>query len=150
MGFFNDSPLFRVIKNFLVQFGMSLNRQLAAEAAELGAIRDDQRDLSPAGKFRRGWVSFAGAGPNTRGNQLFITYKDTDGLGKSPWETPIGRVVEGMDDVVDAFYEVGDMPPWGSGPDPGMIHRDGREYLKKFPKLTYIVDCRIEAPPAVP
>ena len=69
----------------------------------------------------------------------------TAGLGKMPWETPIGEVVTGTD-VVDALYTgYGDMPPWGKGPAPGKIEAPGgMEYLKtNFPKLDYFKDCAV-------
>ncbi len=37
-------------------------------------------------QFKRGYVSFAGGGPNTRTTQLFIAYVDSErNWGKSPW-----------------------------------------------------------------
>ena len=30
-----------------------------------------------AGEFKRGWISFAGAGPNSRSSQFFISYSDS-------------------------------------------------------------------------
>eukprot|EP00329_Picozoa_sp_Boothbay-MS584-11_P004430 45543_1 len=36
-------------------------------------------------------VSFAGSGPNSRSTQMFVTLRDSNMLGKSPWETPFGN-----------------------------------------------------------
>ena len=49
-------------------------------------------------------VSFAGHGQHSRTDQIFIAYSDNEDLGKSPWETPIGMVVEGME-VVDKIHK---------------------------------------------
>ena len=47
-------------------------------------------------------------------------YRKVKSLGKSPWETPFGEVVEGIENAVN-FYSYGDMPPWGKGPVQGKI-----------------------------
>jgi hypothetical protein len=44
-----------------------------------------------------------GTQADSRTNQLFITYVDGV-VGKMPWETQIGTVVEGLEHV-DAFYK---------------------------------------------
>jgi hypothetical protein len=88
-------PLMRCIPNFLCQFG------LAGAPSQLfhGALLDDPQWL-PAGKdnrknelgvkrFPKGYFSYAGAGPNSRGVQLFVALKDQGQLGGgSPWEVP--------------------------------------------------------------
>ena len=35
-------------------------------------------------------------------------------VGTQPWETPIGKVIEGYENA-EQFYSYGDMPPWGKG-----------------------------------
>ena len=49
--------------------------------------------------FRRGTISFAGSGPNSRVSDIFISYADSSHLGKSSWESPVGFVSSGMDVV---------------------------------------------------
>ena len=52
----------------------------------------------------KNYLSYAGSGPNSRSTQLFIAFKDLDFLGKQPWETPFGKVIEG-EDVLDVLYK---------------------------------------------
>jgi cyclophilin family peptidyl-prolyl cis-trans isomerase len=54
--------------------------------------------------LKRGMVSFAGGGTDSRTTQLFVSLRDSKYLGKANWETPIAQVVEGMD-VVDTWYK---------------------------------------------
>jgi peptidyl-prolyl cis-trans isomerase A (cyclophilin A) len=57
---------------------------------------------------------------------------------------PIGRVVEGMEEV-DRFYAgYGEGAPQGKGPDQGRLQAEGREYLSKnFPQLACITKTTI-------
>ena len=92
---------------------------------------------------KRGRVTFATAGPNTRTSQLFINYGDNkrlDGMGFAPF----GKVISGMK-VVSALYSgYGDGPPRGRGPNQMLIRSKGNEYLKKeFDKLDYIKSATI-------
>jgi peptidyl-prolyl cis-trans isomerase A (cyclophilin A) len=93
---------------------------------------------------KRGMVTFAMRGPNSRTTQIFINYADKnvqlDAMGFSPF----GQVVEGMD-VVDALYSgYGDGPPRGRGPNQGLMQAQGNEYLKdSFKELDFVKTARI-------
>ena len=139
LGYFNDAALFRVVKGFMVQFGIhgdpAVNR-----AWRVAHIKDD-----PTGKQSntRGMVSFAMAGPNTRTTQIFVNYADNsrlDAMGFSPF----GKVVDGMK-VVDALEGgYGEGAPSGRGPAQGRIQEEGNPYLHaQFPKLDYIKKATI-------
>lgn len=69
-----------------------------------GAIADDPHVTANGGYLKRGMVSFAGGGTDSRTTQLFVSLRDSKYLGKANWETPIAQVVEGMD-VVDTWYK---------------------------------------------
>jgi hypothetical protein len=57
-------------------------------------------------------------------------------------ETPIGEVIEGMENV-DNLYSYGDMPPWGKGPEQGKIHNPS--YItENFPKTDKFRTCKVE------
>jgi peptidyl-prolyl cis-trans isomerase A (cyclophilin A) len=137
-GFYDDVRFFRVIANFMAQFGMNGEPQVTA-AWKNAKIPDDPVTQSNT----RGMVTFATSGKNSRTTQVFINFKDNanlDGMGFSP----IGKIVEGME-VVDALYNgYGEGGPRGQGPTQPRITAEGNEYLKKdFGKLDYVKTAKI-------
>jgi peptidyl-prolyl cis-trans isomerase A (cyclophilin A) len=139
-GFYDNSRFFRIVRNFVVQFGIAADPKTQQLWANI-ALPDD-----PVVEHnRRGTVTFATRGANTRTTQVFINLRDNtqslDGQGFAPF----GKVTEGMD-VVDSFYNsYGDMPPMGQGPDPSLIQTQGNAYLEsRFPRLDYIKKATIQ------
>jgi peptidyl-prolyl cis-trans isomerase A (cyclophilin A) len=137
-GFYDDVRFFRVIPNFMAQFGIHGNPSVM-QAWRQAQIKDDPVKQSN----QRGYVVFATAGPNTRTTQLFINFRDNSGLDKQGF-APFGRVVSGMD-VVDKIYDgYGEGAPRGKGPEQGRIQAEGNAYLTKdFPRLDYIKTATI-------
>jgi cyclophilin family peptidyl-prolyl cis-trans isomerase len=124
-GFFEDIGIFRVIPNFMAQFGIHGDPNEADKWSGM-IITDDPVTQSNV----RGMLSFATRGKDTRTTQMFINYKDNsrlDAMGFSPF----AKVVEGMD-VVDNIFKIGERP------NQGMITAKGNAYLKQFPDLDYI------------
>lgn len=133
IGYFDEIAFFRAVEGFMVQFGISGYPEVA------GAWRQAQIPDDPVTQSnKRGRLTFATAGPNTRTTQLFINYKD-NGMLDAQGFAPIGEVVEGMD-VLDSVYKgYGDGPPRGRGPNQGMLQMKGNAYLKaQFAELDYI------------
>jgi hypothetical protein len=58
-------------------------------------------------------------------------------------ETPIGEVIEGMENV-EQLYSYGDMPPWGKGPVQGKIHGHPEYIEENFPDLDKFIRCKVE------
>jgi peptidyl-prolyl cis-trans isomerase A (cyclophilin A) len=137
-GYFKDIRFFRVLPGFMAQFGMSGSPALTAKMDTL-RISDDPVTQSN----KRGMVTFAMAGPNTRSSQFFINYRDNAMLDSQGF-SPFGRVVDGMK-VVDALYGgYGEGAPNGAGPSQDSIRTKGNEYLRRaFPKLDYIKSATI-------
>jgi peptidyl-prolyl cis-trans isomerase A (cyclophilin A) len=131
-GYYDDVCFFRVISGFMAQFGIHGDPKVAA-AWRPERLQDDPVKQSN----KRGYISYAMAGPNTRTTQLFINYGDNSKLDQMGF-APIARVVEGMD-VVDRLYSgYGEGAPSGKGPDQGRLQGEGSAYLTKdFPQL----DC---------
>jgi peptidyl-prolyl cis-trans isomerase A (cyclophilin A) len=132
-GFYDDIRFFRVLDNFMAQFG--INGDPAIQSVWRGAsLRDDPVKQSN----KRGFITFATAGPNTRTTQVFINYKDNSSLDSQGF-APFGQVTSGMD-VVDKLYkDYGEGAPRGRGPEQGRLQQEGNAYLTKdFPKLDYI------------
>jgi peptidyl-prolyl cis-trans isomerase A (cyclophilin A) len=133
-GFFDNCRFFRVVSGFMVQFGIHGDPAVAA------AWRDAKIADDPVkGSNKRGFVSFATAGPGTRTTQVFINFVDNgrglDGQGFAPF----GEVVTGMD-AVDKIYAA-----YGQTADQGRIQAEGNAYLTKgFPKMDFVKKATIE------
>lgn len=138
-GYFDDVRFFRVISGFMAQFGINGNPALNSiwRNAE---IPDDPVKQSN----KRGTVSFATRGPNSRTTQLFINYSDGNAQLDRMGFAPFGKVTEGME-VVDALYAgYGEGAPGGLGPAQDRAQSEGNRYLSaEFPKLDYIKTARI-------
>jgi peptidyl-prolyl cis-trans isomerase A (cyclophilin A) len=136
--FYDDARFFRVVRNFVVQFGINGDPAVEARWRNLTMGDDPVKESN-----KRGTITFATAGPNTRTTQVFINLKDNTRLDKNGF-APFGQVVEGME-VVDHLYDsYGDAPPRGEGPDQNLIETQGNAYLDaRFPRLDYIKTARI-------
>jgi peptidyl-prolyl cis-trans isomerase A (cyclophilin A) len=136
--FFDDARFFRVLKGFVVQFGINKNPEVQAKW-EHANLQDDPVRQTNA----RGTIVFATGGPNTRTTQLFINLADNARLDQSGF-APFGKVVEGME-VVDSLYGgYGEGAPQGAGPDQTVITSEGNRYLEgNFPKLDFIRTARV-------
>lgn len=133
-GFFKDIAMFRAIKGFMVQFGIHGDPAVSRTWRD-AKIMDDPKG---AASNTAGMLTFAMAGPNTRTTQMFINFGDNARLDDMGFP-PIGKVVEGMDNVNKVNTEYGEGAPRGLGPNQGQIQAEGNAYLKKdFPNLDYI------------
>jgi peptidyl-prolyl cis-trans isomerase A (cyclophilin A) len=136
--YFDGAAFFRVIPNFMAQFGLSAYPEI--NKAWMNAnIHDDAVKHSNS----RGTVTFAAQdSPNTRSTQLFINFANNAFLDQSRF-APFGEVTAGMD-VVDKIYS-GEREK----PDQEKITLQGKAYLEKnFPKLTVIKSATVvTAPP---
>mmetsp|Transcript_11038 Transcript_11038/g.18522 ORF Transcript_11038/g.18522 Transcript_11038/m.18522 type:complete len:258 (+) Transcript_11038:42-815(+) len=138
-GFYTDIAFFRCVKGFLTQFGIS--DKPAKKHWHRANIPDDP-NLHKG--IKKNYVSYAGGGPNTRSTQIFFAFKDLDFLGKEPWETPFGEIVEGQDTLDKLYKGYGDIPPFGNGPDQQEIHIQGNDYIRNlFPKTDFIKSCQV-------
>jgi peptidyl-prolyl cis-trans isomerase A (cyclophilin A) len=132
-GFYDDVRFFRVISGFMVQFGINGDPKVAAAWRD-ASIKDDPGKQSN----KRGFVTFATRGPNTRTTQVFINFSDNSSLDSQGF-SPFGKVVSGMD-VVDKLHAgYGEGAPRGNGPDQMRLQQEGNAYLAKdFPKLDFV------------
>jgi peptidyl-prolyl cis-trans isomerase A (cyclophilin A) len=138
-GFFTNAAFFRVVPGFIVQFGLSANPAVNKVWHD-AHIADDPVTQSN----KRGTLTFATAGPNTRTTQLFINFADNARLDKMGF-APFGTVIQGID-VVDKIYAV-----YGELPQQDQIVDQGDAYLKAhFPDLDKIKLARILPPTPAP
>jgi peptidyl-prolyl cis-trans isomerase A (cyclophilin A) len=131
--FYDGAAFFRVIPEFVAQFGIS-PRPDVSQVWERATILDDPVTQSNT----RGMITFATAGANTRTTQVFISLGDNANLNSMGFAS-FGKVVTGME-VVDKFYGgYGEGAPDGGGPNQGRMQKEGKPYLDKyFPQLDSI------------
>jgi peptidyl-prolyl cis-trans isomerase A (cyclophilin A) len=135
-GFFDNCRFFRVLPNFMAQFGINGDPAIQARWRNVN-LQDDPVTQSN----RRGTITFATAGPNSRTTQVFINFKNNAGLDGG--FAPFGEVVSGMEavDKINAEYK--------EQPEQELIQRQGNAYLtKQFPRLDYVKKATIQKPAA--
>jgi len=140
-GFFSNIPLFRCVNDFIVQFGITDKPKHRHWQTE--TIKDDP-NLNKG--IKKHYISFAGNGPNSRSTNVFIAFRDNDFLGKSPWETPYGKLVRGASVMANWYCGYGDMKQGGNteGIDADKLYAEGNKYLRRdFPLIDYIISCRV-------
>jgi peptidyl-prolyl cis-trans isomerase A (cyclophilin A) len=137
-GFYTDIAMYRCVKGFLTQFGISDRKEMGHW--HFKQIQDDP-NLNLG--IHKHYVSFAGGGPNTRSTQIFIAFEDLDFLGKEPWETPFGQVVAGHDTLNKLHKGYGEIHPFNKdGPNQNKIFNRGNEYIRtEFPLIDFIRSC---------
>jgi cyclophilin family peptidyl-prolyl cis-trans isomerase len=138
-GFFDDARFFRVISGFMAQFGINGDPNISARW-RTAVIKDDPVRQSN----KRGFMTFATSGPDSRTTQVFINYGDNGRLDSQGF-APFGQVTSGMEVVEALFAGYGEGAPHGRGPEQGRIQREGNAYLMKdFPKLDYVKKATLE------
>jgi peptidyl-prolyl cis-trans isomerase A (cyclophilin A) len=132
-GFYDDARFFRVVPNFVVQWGINKDPVVQLNWRSK-TIPDD-----PVTQTNRvGTITFATSGPNTRTTQLFINLANNPSLDAQGF-APFGEVISGLN-VVESLYS-----GYGQTPDQGQIQMRGNEYLQsQFPMLDYIKTAKVE------
>jgi peptidyl-prolyl cis-trans isomerase A (cyclophilin A) len=126
----------------MVQVGINGNPATTKSYQEKRLI-DEETKVSN----KRGMITFAHAGKNTRSTQIFINlvnnaYLDDQGFA------PFAEVIQGMDHIDALYMDYGEggngSGKDGKGPNQGRIVREGNAYLNQlFPKLSYIISAEV-------
>jgi len=137
VNFLDHQLLYRSIPGFLVQFGVPATPQ-QLQSIDISAIPDDP-DLGLP--FKKGTLSFAGSGPNSRTYHLFIADEPSGVyLGKAFHERPFGQIVDaGEQAFLDRLYSYGDL----ANKQRNLIEFGNSEFLKDYPLLDLIYTCRV-------
>ena len=133
-GFFDQDRFFRVVPNFVVQWGINGDPAVQMKWRDK-TIPDDPVTQSN----KTGTITFAKTGePNSRTTQLFINLKDNPSLDGQGF-APFGQVISGLN-VVESLF-----PGYGQTPDQNQIQGLGNAYLQsQFPMLDYIQTAKVE------
>lgn len=131
--FYDNTLFYRVVPNFVAQFGSgdtSINRKW-------NKFKVPDENVLYSNK--KGSISFARAGKETRGNALFINLKDNPRLDTVNYEgvtgfPAFGNVTKGMDVVESLYSGYGD----STMKKPNQYFLNRQLFLKSFPKLDLI------------
>jgi len=127
-GILDEARFFRVVPGFMVQFGIAPSPKVASKW-EHRKIQDDPVKQSN----KRGMMTFATSGPNTRTTQMFINYANNDFLDKQNF-APFAEVVGDGMKVVERIQS-----KYKEKPNQSKIQHHGNKYLKKhFPELSFV------------
>ena len=132
-GFYDDCRFFRVLPDFMVQWGINGDPEVQKNWVK-AYIKDDRVIKSN----KRGFITYAKISQrDSRTSQVFINYADNSRLDADGF-APFGQVVDGID-VVDAINA-----QYRQQPDQTLVQESGNAYLnKKFPKLDFIKKASI-------
>jgi peptidyl-prolyl cis-trans isomerase A (cyclophilin A) len=141
--FYDGARFFRVVPNFVVQFGISAYPPVTA-AWDKATFPDESRTQNNA----RGTLVFAKtAMPNSRTVEIFINLKDNASLNSQGF-APFGAVDDKGMNVVEMMYDqYGD----SAGLDQQAMEKGGETYMAaKWPKLdtirtAYLIGAAAEA-----
>ena len=132
-GFFDGTRFFRVLPNFMVQFGINGDPSIQSAWRDANLPDDPVKESN-----KRGFITFAKSSePNSRTTQVFISFGNNARLDADGF-APFGQVISGMEvvDKINAEHK--------QEPDQGRIQAQGNAYLTKaFPRLDYITRATI-------
>lgn len=139
-GFYDGARFYRVEEGFVAQWGFSGDPGLDSLWRE-HPLADEEVEESN----RRGYVSFARAGAESRSFTLFVNYADNPRLdtivvGGVRGYPPVGVIPEEGMEVLDGLYRAyADDPPAQDS-----ISARGNAYLRRdYPQLDSIVETRV-------
>jgi len=140
--FFDDAAFFRVVPNFMAQFGIPANPKVSA-VWENANLKDEPVKQSNG----PGYVTFAKTGaPNSRSTQMFISFGNNSFLDNQGF-APFGKVTEGMEVVRKLYSGYGE----ATTDKQNLIYGQGKAYLdKNYPKLDSIKSTTVTVAPAEP
>lgn len=137
--FYDSASFYRVVPNFVAQFGATdtvvINKWMKHKIA----------DEPVATSNKKGTISWARSGKETRGRELFINLVDNprldtviaNGVKGYP---PFGEVISGMENVLALNNEFGNR----TMSHLNLLYRNRDSFNLKFPGLDYIRKARIK------
>jgi cyclophilin family peptidyl-prolyl cis-trans isomerase len=131
-GFYDDTPVFRIVPGFVAQFGINWREPHREWLDRM--FNDDPTYF----QLLPGTLAFAKAGLNTNSTQIFVSFRENNYLAAPDQGFSVfAAVAEGMD-IVESFADVGEL----SQP---RLRSNGDAYLESLPEQpTMIVRARID------
>ncbi len=139
-GYYNNTIIFRVVKDYLVQFGVSENK-----AKNIFWQGKNLKDEPVVGSNTDSTICFSRGAPNTRKTSVFINLRnnltyDTLNAGGVKGFVPFAKVITGMEVVRLFFSDYGNETMKYAD----SVYFKGNSYLrKKFPDLDMIIEAKI-------
>ncbi|GAB5364202.1 hypothetical protein AAMO2058_000949000 [Amorphochlora amoebiformis] len=149
-GYFNQSIAFFRVNQWITQFGVDHHFQRPDKFKELrNKAKQDENPYGPrdtpedyrkrkAHPWERGTYAWIG------GTHMLIVRKGNPEMGTNLQDAPAGRVVRGMEGVIDRLdNSYGNaVDNAGQGPDQTKLAQEGPEYIhREFPKTDFITSC---------
>ena len=134
-GFYTDISVFRVVPNFVAQFGIHNTIAINKSWQKYGV--DDEPVLE---KNKVKTIAFARGGVKTRTTQIFINLKDNPRLDKLSYGGVTGfpvvaKITKGFENVLKFYDKYGDR----LGRKQDSIQKFGNAFIKeKYPEVAFI------------
>lgn len=138
--FYTDVAIFRVVPNFVAQFGIHNNKTLNESWAKFRV--NDEPVIKSNDKMT---ISFARGGRKSRSTQIFINFKNNKRLDNLSYGgvkgfPVVAEVTDGKENIMNFYSGYGEKPTNKQD----SIGKYGNDYLKrKFPKVDYITKAYI-------
>ena len=137
IGFYKDIAFHRVVKDFVVQWGIHGDTQVST-AWRKAYMADEMVKES-----NKAWtLTFAKSGTDTRTTQIFINLKDNSADLDKKGFSPFGTVVDGKDVVKKLYADYGESV-MGRGGNTEVFKQSNFYLEQKWPKLDYIKSASI-------
>jgi cyclophilin family peptidyl-prolyl cis-trans isomerase len=153
LGFYRDAPFFRVLPGYVAQFGISSNPKLNKQWVYCDTTDEESKikckpslpDEPRKQPNKRGTLSFASSGKNSRKTQIFINLSNNDGppnfLDAQNF-IPFAFIVRGMEPDNNIPKRLNS--EYGGRVNQGKAAYYGGEYFEAvFPNLSVIRDAKI-------
>ncbi len=139
-GYYNNTIIFRVVKDFLVQFGVSEDKQ-----KNIFWQGKNLKDEPAVGSNTDSTICFSRGAPNTRKTSIFINLRnnltyDTINAGGVKGFVPFAKVITGMDVVRQFFSGYGND---AMKPADTIYFKGNKWFLNKFPQIDIIKEARL-------
>lgn len=136
-GFYSSpAAFFRVVPQFIVQFGISGSPELNTKYGNTSILDDPVVASNTIGT-----LTYATAGPDTRTTQLFINFANNSFLDSQGF-SPFGTVVNGLNTAINVFNPT---PNNSDGVDQGNYTQFGQSWIEQqYPGINSITGAKVQ------